>query len=101
MIKTKAEASTVGIRKGAVAAFRLHSGRCPVGIVTAIHRDHFTMRFLDLGTEFRGGALLDIGYAEVHSVRIPPYALRADGTKEYHDLTDTALDWQRYAAQEA
>lgn len=101
MIKTKADASMVGIREGVVAAFRLHSGRCPVGIVTAMHRDHFTMRFVDLGIEFRGGALLDIGYAEVHSVRVPTYTLLGDGKKQYDDLTDTAMDWLKKAAQEA
>lgn len=100
-INTRSDASSMGIRKGVVAAFRLHSGRCPVGTVTAMHRDYFTMRFNGLGTEFRGGALLDISYAEVHSVRIPTYTLSADGTKAYDDLTDTAMDWHRRQATEA
>lgn len=98
-INIKSDAASMGIRVGVVAGFRLHSGRCPAGVVTAMERDHFTMRFLDIGNEFRGGALLDIGYAEVHSVRIPTYTLLNDGTKVYDDLTDTALDWHRQATK--
>lgn len=92
-IKTRADASAVGIRRGTVAAFRLHDGECPVGIVTNLHRDHFTVSLLSfLSGSFT--AYLDIGYAEVHSVEKGIY--EKDGDHKLYDsdrLGRVQTDW--------
>lgn len=82
-IKNRADASKAGIRKGVVAAFRLHDAECPVGIVTGVHRDYFTVSLVSFLSGFFTD-YLDIGYAEVHSIERGTYERADDGTKVYN-----------------
>lgn len=83
-IKTKTDATRSGIRKGAVAAFRLHDGECPVGVVNELYRDYFTVSLFSFLAGWFSDDRLDIGYAEVHSIERGKYELEDDGTKAYN-----------------
>lgn len=67
-IKTRADALKYGIHKEAVGAFRLHNGDCPVGIVTSLTGDHFTVALFSWLIGYFSDELIDIAYQEVHSV---------------------------------
>lgn len=92
--KTKSVAS--GLLKGNVVALCLHSGGCPIGIVTTIRKNSVQLELFDWLLGMFDGSYIDVPISDIARMENATYMVDRPGHKtfELDYLASVQKEWQ-------